>query len=296
MQDTTTYWYAPETGRPALKNILNNDLLSAFMHGRFWHNHRENVVVRDSLSPFHARGLRNPELKDTVLTDNEVRFQVSAATLSGGAMLLSDPVDELRRSPSRTELISQFLPHYEGKGCIALDTFKGAGQPSLYMLPVKRTFEEWIVLGVFNWQDGYEDFTAPLNSLDMDGEWHAFEFWGQEYLGIHSGSLPILDVPPHACKIVALRKPADRLQLLGTNMHLLQGAVELEHLGRENGAMEVTVGHFMQQERRLTFWRPDTKNHFNIETNATDYLVDTRKPNLLAIQFNGRKQTKFRIS
>jgi len=296
MQDTCTHWYAPETGRPRLKDILKDDLLSSFMHGRLWHNHRENVVLRDSLSPFHARGIVNPDTKDTVLTDNEVRFQVSAAALSGGAMLLSDPVDELRRNPRRIELISQFLPHYEGTGCYPLDAFQGDGrQPALYCLPVRTEFEEWYVIGVFNWEDSYRNYVVPINRLGDNADWHAFEFWDQEYLGRHEMSLPVKDVPPHGCKIIALRKATNRLQFLGTNMHILQGAMDLDNVREQNGALEVTVSHFMQRERRIVLWRPSATSGLDIETDAIDYVMDARKPNLLTIQFNGHGRTAFRI-
>ncbi|MHC4873617.1 MAG: alpha-galactosidase, partial [Planctomycetota bacterium] len=46
-QDNHTYWYDSDTGRPVVKENLRNDLLSAFTHNKFWHNHRENIILRD---------------------------------------------------------------------------------------------------------------------------------------------------------------------------------------------------------------------------------------------------------
>jgi hypothetical protein len=265
------------------------------MHRRLWHNHRENVVVRDSLSPFHARGLSHPGTKDTVLTENELKFQVAAAALSGGAMLLSDPVNELRRNPHRIELVSQFLPHYEDTRCYPLDAFQTDGQPALYCLPVRRGFEAWYVVGVFNWEDTYQDFVLPIDCFDDKAEWHAFEFWDQEYMGRHGASLPVKNVPPHGCKVIALRKATNRLQLLGTNMHILQGGVDLDDVREQDGSLVVTVSHYMQRERCITLWRPDANSGLDIETDASDYVSDARKPNLVRIQFNGRGRTTFRI-
>lgn len=53
-----------------MRENLKNDLFSAFTHNKFWHNHRENVIIRDFLSPFHARKGENDnqQLKDSMLT------------------------------------------------------------------------------------------------------------------------------------------------------------------------------------------------------------------------------------
>lgn len=113
-QDNHPMWYYHSTGKPCMKENMKNDLLSAFMHGRFWHNHRENVILRDFPSPFHAGKATNPTVKELILPRNELLFQLSAGVMAGGAMLLSDPMHELCRNPDNTTLISQFLPHCEG--------------------------------------------------------------------------------------------------------------------------------------------------------------------------------------
>ena len=294
-QDNHPYWRAPETGGPLLKENMKNDLLSAFLHNRFWHNLRENVILRDFPSPLHALGRRAPNAKEPVLPENELILQLSATALVGGAMFLTDPMDELQRNPKKIELISRFLPHYEPTHCRSIDVFKGGKQPSLYYVPIERDFEQWFVLGVFNWEDTYQDYRVPVRRFAGQGSWHAFDYWNEEYLGLCRDQLDVGNVPAHGCKVIALRRNLRRPQLMGTNMHILQGAVDIQTCTFARNRLQIMVGHFMQKERKL-FIRYPRRYMFNrIETNAKDYLVDARKKGILTIQFNGRKRTDFRL-
>lgn len=300
-QDTSTHWHILENGRPLLKENLKNDLLSGFVHRRLFHNHRENVVLRDFLSPFHAGTAKNPEARDAILTENQLLSQISATALAGGAMLLSDPVELLMRSPGRLALISRFLPHFENQPAAQpLDVFQDGRQPAIYHLPVTREFESWHVVGIFNWGDHPADFSIPLRKITGGGAWHAFDFWNEEYLAEISnfksqisngaGAFSVKNVPAHGCKILALRRKVNRPQLIGTNLHILQGAVELDAMEYlpDSKTLRLTINHFDQTERRLFVWRPASFRNVRVKTNARDFLVDDRRRDLLILQFNGR--------
>jgi len=294
-QDNWDFWYYPESGKPAMKENMKNDLLSAFMHGRFWHNHRENVILRDFPSPIHAFTKRWPDSKDIVMADSELRLQVSAFALAGGAMLLTDPMDQLLRNPEKQILISQFLPPYEGPPCFPLDTFTGGQQPCFYLKPVNTGFEEWWTLGVFNWEDECQSFDVPLEPAPGHGAWHAFEFWTESYLGQVTGRLRVEDVPAHTCRLIALRRPTGRPQLLGTNMHVFQGAVDIESVSYREPELVVRVTHPEQRERKLFVATPEGFELEDIETNADDFLADTRRRDVTVVQFNGRATTELRM-
>ncbi|MDD5678818.1 MAG: alpha-galactosidase [Kiritimatiellae bacterium] len=290
-QDPHPDWYQPDTGRPMLKHNMQNDLASAFLHNTFWHNHRENVILRDFPSPFHYRAQKNPALKESVLPLNEVLFQVSASAMTGGAMLLADPIEELQRNPARIAMISQFLPHYATK-CHPIDVFQNGKQSSLYYLPVHREFEDWHVVGIFNWDEAYRNFTVPL-AFAGPGRRHAFDFWNEQYLGAYAGHLPVGDVPARGCKLLAIRRVLDRPQLVGSNLHVYQGAVELQSVTWQDPVLRLDIRHFYQQERVITFWAPSRFRLESIRTNARDYVLDDRRSPLFRIQFNGRKRTVF---
>ncbi len=291
-QDTSTRWHILENGHPLLKENLKNDLLSGFVHRRMFHNHRENVVLRDFLSPFHAGTAKNPAARDAILTENQLRSQISATALAGGAMLLSDPVELLLRSPGRLALISRFLPHFENQPpAQPLDVFQDGRQPAIYHLPVERDFESWHVAGIFNWDDHPADCSVPLHKITGGGDWHAFEFWNGEYLGAFGRQMAVCNVPAHGCRILALRRKLNRPQLVGTNLHILQGAVEIGAMAYlpAKKTLRLAIKHFDQHERRLFIWRPASFRRVRVQSNAQDWLVDDRRSDLLIVQFNGRQ-------
>jgi hypothetical protein len=82
------------------------------------------------------------------------------------------------------------------------------------------------MLAVFNWSDEPATVEVPLPAEAT----HVFDAWEQDYLGALSGRLS-LDLPPHACRLFALRTARDSPQFIGSSLHLLQGAIEL---GRES--------------------------------------------------------------
>ncbi len=296
-QDNHPFWYHLE-GQPCLKENLKNELLASYMHGRYWHNHRENVIIRDFLSPFHAWEGIGEGRKDCTLNENELQSYLSGATLSGGAMLLTEPMAQLARSPRHMELISRFLPHYEPGvgGAAPIDTFRGDGrQPAVYAMPIHRSFEDWHVAGIFNMEDLYENFVLPLGDVAGPGSYHIFDYWTEQYLGRCRGDVAIKDVPAHGCRILAIRRATGVPQLVGTNMHILQGAVDIDDCRFEGQTLNIVVGHPMQRDRKLFIWHPKDWRLADVKTDARDYLVDDRQSPVTCIHFNGGKKTKFAL-
>ena len=294
-QDNHPCWYSPETGAASLKANLENELLASYMHNVYWRNHRENVILRDFLSPHHYGRALKPDLKDSMLTGNELQCYLSGAVLSGGAMLLTDPMDQLQRSLRRMELINRFLPHYESGRSRPVDTFRAGAQPAVYVMDIRRPFEEWQIVGVFNPDDLYADLDVPLRRIAGGDALHVFDCWNEEYLGVHRNTMVARDVPAHGCRLLALRRKRDVPQLVGTNMHILQGAVDIDDVAFENEVLRVAVSHPMRQERRLFIWHPRRYAGADVRTDAKSCLAESPKPQLLCIRFIGCKRTEFEI-
>jgi hypothetical protein len=301
-QDNHPYWYFPDSSEPCMRENLKNDLLSAFTHRRFWHNHRENVIVRDFPSPHHHRKDENGVTKkDLILSENEMRSQLSATALAGGAMLLTDPMEIIAEIPKKVDLISKFLPHYEGMAAEPVDVFNGDGsQPSVYSLKVSTAFDAWMIVGVFNWSDEYRDIAIPAAAFkdeSDDATYHFFEFWESAYLGMFKSDVPARSVPAHGAAVFAVRRNSGTPMLLGTDMHILQGAVDLTDCQWRDGELSITVSHVNQKEKTLFIHNPDGWFLADLTTNAENHLVDARTPNLLKLHFNGgNKATEFLLS
>jgi alpha-galactosidase len=182
------------------------------MHGRLWQHDPDCLLVRAT---------------DTALAGDEVRALATVIGLTGGMVLDSDKLPPL--TPERRDIISLLLPVY-GRSATPLDLFDTpdpstaaaaalrTGVPSLLRLELPtRT-----LLAVFNWDDagGEREVALP------DGSWHVFELWEEEYLGLQSGALT-LPVPPHGCRLLRLTPDAGRPQVVGSTLHILQGALEI---------------------------------------------------------------------
>ena len=298
-QDTWSFWTRPDTGTGGAKQNMKNDLLGAFLHRRVWHNHRENVILRDFPSPNHHMQKYLPGSLEVIMPENERRLQLSAQTLAGGAMLLTDPMAQLLRSKDNEILISKFLPPFERVGCRvgcrAVDVFSGKDAPSIYYLPIERDFEQWVTLGVFNWEDTYQDYTVSLDKIAGPGSFHGFSFWSQEYLGKFAKTIAVKNVPAHGCKVIALRKALRQPQLIGTDMHILQGAVDIDNVSFTGGKLTIKIGHIYQKDRTVTVFVPQRFKFKGLKTNARDVLLDDRKRNLLKINFTGKKHTNMEL-
>lgn len=288
-QDNQTNWHV-------VRRHWANDLMSNFMHNRFWINHRENVILRDHLSPFYYQKKQNPGLVEPLLTDNELKFQITAGFLTGGPMLLTDPLKCLMANPERRGLISKFLPPYR-KAARMMDGFKEKRESEIFLLDVRRDREKWKIVGIFNFQDEYRDFKLSFAELGLSPSlnYHIFEFWSQSYKGKFRGYYEERNVSPHACRLFCIREVKNHPQLLSTSLHLSQGAVDLKSVSylKDKKILKLICNHFIQENAKIFIYLPSGWKLEKIKANANGYLVDTRNQNLLVLYFSGRKETIF---
>ena len=297
--DNHPFWYRPVSGIPALGNNLKNDLLSTFLHNKFWFNHRENVILRDFSSPhYYGKRMENNEnAVEPILPDEEVKTEITAYVLCGGPMLLTAPMKKLMENKKRFDLISKFLPHY-GKGARMVDVFNGKTQPYFYLLPIERDFENWNVLGLINWDDTPGNFEISLFDIipETVDNYHVFEFWTEKYLGIIKDKIKIDAVAPHGAKLFCLKKNLNRPQLISTNLHLLQGAVDIKTVtyNESERTLVVSVKHFIQKNGKLFIYCPDEYKLKNVSGNAAHISVE-QKENLLIVSFDNQGLTELKL-
>ncbi|MFH1706607.1 MAG: hypothetical protein ABIF71_01620 [Planctomycetota bacterium] len=82
---------------------------------------------------------------------------------------------------------------------------------------------------------------------------------------------------------------------MGTNGHLLQGAVDIAACTDGPGALALTLDHCLPGERRLLFRVPAPFTLRGIETDARDHLVDRRRPGLVTVHLNGPRRIHLRL-
>jgi len=103
--------------------------------------------------------------------------------------------------------------------------------PSIWHVPCKTPADEWDVVGLFNFEDQPRELTVDFASLGLrpDTDRAVFEFWQQRLLAVQRERFA-MTLPPHTSRIVSLRKLSGVPQVIGTDMHLLQGFHELPEL------------------------------------------------------------------
>ena len=160
---------------------------------------------------------------------NEVIVEMTAAALSGGAVFCSDQLTAL--TASRAADLARIFPLL-GKAAIPVDLYDELF-PRIWSLPISTPNEAWHLVAVFNWNDHEDDTYFELDALGLgeSKEYLVHDFWMRQYLGKISQSLNLLNIPPRAVKLLCFREEQDIPQLLATDMHYTQGAVEILSAG-----------------------------------------------------------------
>ena len=216
--DTAPFWRflsREEREAPRLRPRRPDDILSAetstrnvlnrwWMHRRLWANDPDCLMVRDTR---------------TKLTAAEIESAAAVIGLSGGMTLISDDLPLL--SADRIAFAARFVPPLPESA--APPDLTASDMPARFDYEDARAFDPVRIAGAFNWADD----TAPLRIELPSGPWHAFDIWAGEYLGEREGSLDFDAVPPHGCRVIALRRALDRPQLIGTDAHIGAGVLDV---------------------------------------------------------------------
>jgi len=157
----------------------------------------------------------------------EVRVRAALMTLANCSIAWSDELCYL--PPSRIRLMQQCMPP-GNPPMRPLDLFDRA-VPSVWHLKATNRVEAWDVVGLFNFEPVAETRTVRFEDLGLDpaGEYGVFEFWEERLLGQLRGGFS-LDLPPQSSRVLAIRRVNGRPQLVGTDMHLLQGWHEVRQM------------------------------------------------------------------
>lgn len=192
---------------PSLKNSLHNVITRAWMHGRWWLNDPDAVMVRPDR---------------TELTLDEVRLQATLIGMSGGLLMLSDSIAQL--PPERRALFTVLWPPLI-EGLDALDLLSKE-RPEQAIAPMVRTWGRWRLVALVNWEDAPRRVLFPENLLTLEHAraYHLVDFWERRYQRLELGRpLPLITIPPHGVAFFALRPVTPPPQLVATTFHLSMG-------------------------------------------------------------------------
>lgn len=232
--DVAPYWKPFDRGQPgfalsdpAAINSIRNSIDRYWMHNRLWSNDPDCLLVRDS---------------ETALSGDETRTLATVIAMTGGMVLSSDNL--VKVSPERQRLISLLLPVY-GKPATPLDLFSSGDVPRV----LDMDCGSHRLLALFNWDDAAADVSSNL----PPGDWHMFEFWEKEYMGVVRGEVK-LAVPGRGCRLLRLTVVLDHPQVVGSTLHITQGAVEIEAEEWDGKALSVKLKPVACADGALYVW------------------------------------------
>lgn len=141
-------------------------------------------------------------------------------------------------TPQITRELTRLYPAYrEPITARPIDIFTAIANPQVYDLELNKDTHH---IALFNTTGKDGEVSVPLSGervkgtlgLLEDSQWHAYAFWSDSYMGIHTGKDRLArTLKSEEAEIIALKRiTPDIPQILSTNRHILQGWMEVKDL------------------------------------------------------------------
>ncbi|MDZ4861011.1 MAG: alpha-galactosidase [Candidatus Hydrogenedentes bacterium] len=161
------------------------------------------------------------------LTRQESIAWLTGAALTGGVVKIGDRFTSLL--PEDIDVMRRVLPVMD-RPARPVDLFREQ-EPRIWVLPVKTSFDEWTVAGIFNWTDAEQITPIDFRELGLASNafYTVYDFWAETYFGTAEKQVQV-SVPPRSVRLLTFRKYEPRPQFLGTNRHFSGGATDFTDL------------------------------------------------------------------
>lgn len=202
-------------------------------HNRLWHTDADAMMLRLRKHAFREHGCG--QLSLGTLSDEEAFTVAINQYLGGGLVCVSERFLELPES--RRALMRHVIPAC-GDPAEPLD-YGAPGCPTLFLTQVNPkcpSLESWWTLAVANWSDYTKQHKIQIPSkLGNNTSFAVFEFKTKKFLGIKkSDDVLTLSIPAHATRVLRLAPWRNAPLVLGTDLHVTGGAVELANVRMKN--------------------------------------------------------------
>lgn len=177
--------------------------------------------------------------KPVPLSDAEISATIFG--LNGGPLMLGDDID--RMDAGRLELVKQVFPRLP-ESARPLDLFDAPDPdyPKTFHLHVKRDWDEWELVAVFNY--GAEPLRRTVEfarlGLDASQPYLVWDYWNSQSKGAHQERFEAV-VPPRSVKLWRISRQRTHPWILSTDMHVRQGQAEVESCQWDAGAKVLTI-------------------------------------------------------
>ena len=169
------------------------------------------------------------------------RIAVTIFGLGGSPLMLGDDYTQI--DPDRLRMAKLCLPRTR-EVARPLDLFEHV-YPDDYCriltLRVQKPWGNYSLAAVFNMDETSYEFKLDFARLGLEEGAHCriYEFWTEEYCGTFAGTFFGV-IPPNACRLYRVEQARRHPWLLSTDMHLQQGAAEVEELEWDETRMRLS--------------------------------------------------------
>lgn len=193
------------TGYPSAELALHNCLTRAHLHGKWWVNDPDCVLVRRERSS---------------LSLPEVQTLSVLMSLSGGMLVASDDLHKLQNE--RLHLLQTALPP-TGKSAWAQGLLRSE-KPSVFVHLEQDRAGVLTALGsITNWCDGPREIEVSPTIFGLpDGNYIAFEFFSKTHKRLQPGGAVTLRAAPHGTALWLVRANRGHPQIATVTHHFWQ--------------------------------------------------------------------------
>jgi len=180
-----------------------------YFHKRTWINDADHICMN-------------------LLNDRQSEAAATIIALSGGNMISGDRLIQL--DTAKIEILKKITPSY-GAAAAPADLFDSE-IPSVFVLKVKKEFDDWSIIGFFNsslTETIEKRFSLKRLWLEPGKTYLAFDFWKQQFFGEVSHELKVT-VEPGSVVLLTVHEKSGKPQFLSTDRHITQGGIEIESI------------------------------------------------------------------
>jgi hypothetical protein len=239
-----------------------------YFHNRTWINDDDHVCLN-------------------LLTIPQAQAAATVVSLSGGTMMSGDRMSDL--DPGRLQILKKVFPSY-GQAARPVDLFE-RDKPEIFALPVKKSFDNWLVVGLFNPDEkSPAEKSVAIHRLGLDPSktYVAYDFWNQRFFGEIRGNL-WARLEPASVLVLAIHEKLGVPQVISTDRHLSQGGIELENV-QWDAASSTLKGVSLGppgSEHRVYVYLPDrhpwVQTHPFFFYDFPGYTLKIMEPNILRV-------------
>ncbi len=231
-----------------------------------------------------------------ILSENEAQAVATLIGLSGGNTMSGDRLPNL--DPVKIEILKKIFPSTPEYAVPA--DLKENDPQTIFYCKVERDYDNWTLGAFFNPDRKWpikKKVTAKNLHLNPLKSYLAFNFWKQHFQGEFNDTL-IVDIPEGSVTLLSIHEKTGHPQVLGTNRHVKQGAVEIESASFDvtsNIFSAISSGPSTSQHSVFVyvpenyFWQPDGGRIYELHEG---YTIRQYSENVVRVDLNFGKAQK----